>query len=126
MPFGDGTGPEEMGPMTGRGAGYCAGYEHPGYANMAHCGRRHRRFWSRGRRGFGRGMGMHHSWGYEGYWVPAGPGYGPMGPEAGFESRPSHKEMLENRANALRQELEAIEADLADMNEGSAEGSVKE
>ncbi|NLG67487.1 MAG: DUF5320 domain-containing protein, partial [Actinobacteria bacterium] len=25
MPRGDGTGPEGMGPMTGRGAGYCAG-----------------------------------------------------------------------------------------------------
>ena len=26
MPGGDGTGPMGMGPMTGRGAGYCAGY----------------------------------------------------------------------------------------------------
>ena len=26
MPFGDGTGPLGLGPMTGRGAGYCAGY----------------------------------------------------------------------------------------------------
>ena len=33
MPRGDGTGPAGMGPMTGRGAGYCAGYGHPGFAN---------------------------------------------------------------------------------------------
>lgn len=33
MPGGDGTGPMGMGPMTGRGAGYCAGFEVPGYAN---------------------------------------------------------------------------------------------
>jgi len=33
MPRGDGTGPMGMGPMTGRAAGYCAGYGVPGYAN---------------------------------------------------------------------------------------------
>ena len=31
MPFGDGTGPAGMGPMTGRAAGFCAGYPVPGY-----------------------------------------------------------------------------------------------
>jgi len=33
MPFGDGTGPAGMGPMTGRVAGYCAGFPVPGYMN---------------------------------------------------------------------------------------------
>ena len=33
MPSGDGTGPAGMGPMTGRAAGFCAGYPAPGYAN---------------------------------------------------------------------------------------------
>lgn len=33
MPRGDGTGPAGLGPMTGRAAGYCAGYGVPGYAN---------------------------------------------------------------------------------------------
>jgi len=33
MPRGDGTGPAGMGPMTGRAAGYCAGYGMPGYVN---------------------------------------------------------------------------------------------
>ncbi len=33
MPVGDGTGPFGLGPMTGRAAGYCAGYPMPGYAN---------------------------------------------------------------------------------------------
>ena len=32
MPRGDGTGPAGLGPMTGRGLGYCAGYSRPGYA----------------------------------------------------------------------------------------------
>jgi len=33
MPLGDGTGPAGMGPMTGRAAGYCAGYSVPGFMN---------------------------------------------------------------------------------------------
>ena len=33
MPGGDRTGPAGMGPMTGRAAGYCAGYPVPGYMN---------------------------------------------------------------------------------------------
>jgi hypothetical protein len=33
MPGGDGTGPMGWGPRSGRGAGYCAGYNRPGYAN---------------------------------------------------------------------------------------------
>jgi hypothetical protein len=35
MPFGDGTGPAGAGPMTGRAAGFCAGYPVPGYMNPA-------------------------------------------------------------------------------------------
>jgi hypothetical protein len=31
MPRGDGTGPMGMGPMTGRGFGFCAGYAYPGF-----------------------------------------------------------------------------------------------
>ncbi|MFW6055865.1 MAG: DUF5320 domain-containing protein [Chloroflexota bacterium] len=31
MPWGDGTGPAGMGPMTGRGVGYCSGYGAPGF-----------------------------------------------------------------------------------------------
>ena len=58
MPGGDGTGPGGMGPMTGRAAGYCAGYPVPGYMNAT--GGRGFGF-GRGR-GFGRGLG----WGFRG------------------------------------------------------------
>ena len=34
MPGGDRTGPMGRGPMTGRGAGYCAGFGMPGYMNF--------------------------------------------------------------------------------------------
>lgn len=33
MPGGDRTGPMGLGPMTGRAAGICAGYQNPGFAN---------------------------------------------------------------------------------------------
>lgn len=33
MPRGDRTGPTGAGPRTGRGAGYCAGYDNPGSIN---------------------------------------------------------------------------------------------
>ncbi len=45
MPGGDRTGPLGMGPMTGRAAGYCAGYPVPGFVNAP------------GLRGFGGGRG---------------------------------------------------------------------
>ncbi|HNR33506.1 MAG TPA: DUF5320 domain-containing protein, partial [Candidatus Hydrogenedentes bacterium] len=50
MPGGDRTGPLGAGPMTGRGAGRCAGFDMPGYANPVPG----RGFWGRG---FGRGGG---------------------------------------------------------------------
>jgi len=45
MPGGNGTGPMGMGSMTGRAAGFCAGFGTPGYANAP------------ARRGFGVGYG---------------------------------------------------------------------
>ena len=74
MPRGDGTGPAGMGPMTGRAAGFCAGYSVPGFMNPVGG----RGFWGRGRgggwgRGFGRGFGRaragfgYPAWGAAGY-----------------------------------------------------------
>ena len=53
MPFGDGTGPLGLGPMTGRGAGYCTGYNMPGYLNPIPG----RGYFGWGRGWFGRGRG---------------------------------------------------------------------
>lgn len=55
MPRGDRTGPAGMGPMTGRGAGFCAGYGTAGYMNNAGTYGGGRGFG--GRRGFGRCFG---------------------------------------------------------------------
>jgi hypothetical protein len=66
MPRGDRTGPMGMGPMTGRGAGFCAGYNVPGFMNAVP-GRGGMGF-GRGRgRGCGVGMGWRHGWGFQGF-----------------------------------------------------------
>ncbi len=80
MPGGDRTGPGGMGPMTGRAAGYCAGYPAPGYANPI-LGRGYGFGFGRG---FGRGGGgwgrrnMFYATGLTG-WQRAGYGYPSMG-----------------------------------------------
>ncbi|MEF8833075.1 MAG: DUF5320 domain-containing protein, partial [Candidatus Thermoplasmatota archaeon] len=52
MPRGDGTGPEGLGPATGRGLGYCTGHASPGFTKAGGRGL------ARGRgRGIGRGLG---------------------------------------------------------------------
>jgi hypothetical protein len=65
MPFGDGTGPMGLGPMTGRGAGFCAGFGMPGFTNLIP-----------GRR-FGFGWGMPYGYPYPG-------GYGAATPYMGY------------------------------------------
>ncbi len=66
MPRGDGTGPAGMGPMTGRAAGYCAGYSVPGYMNP---------MGGRGFGAFGRGRGGG-GWGRRNWFYASGlPGW---------------------------------------------------
>ena len=77
MPRGNGTGPMGMGPMTGRRAGFCAGYPVPGFMNPIG-GRLGLRF-GRGRgMGMGRGMGRRPfygmPYGQAGYGMPYGQG----------------------------------------------------
>lgn len=92
MPRLDGTGPMGQGPMTGWGAGYCAG---PADVPPA------RGFFGRGlRRGGGRGFG---------FW---GAGYGPVAP--GSYDPEAEKRFLNNRADALSAELERVKRLLKD------------
>jgi len=55
MPGGDRTGPMGMGPMTGRGAGYCGGSPAPGFMNRGFGG-------GFGGGWFGRGRGGGRGW----------------------------------------------------------------
>lgn len=105
MPGGDGTGPMGMGSMTGRAAGFCAGYGVPGFANPV--GGRGREFWGRGRgggwgRGRGFGFGMGQPW-----QAPMGPVYGPAAPVA-----PTREQEMET----LKQQASYFQGALADIN----------
>ena len=76
MPRGDGTGPAGAGPMTGRAAGFCVGYQAPGYANPVG-GRGMGMGWGRGG-GWGRGAGR--GWGRRNQYYATGlPGFAQAG-----------------------------------------------
>lgn len=121
MPRGDGTGPIGMGPMTGRGAGYCVGYVAPGAANPAF-GRGFGMGFGRGR-GWGRGFGGG-GWGRCNWFNAAGvPGWmGSGGYAAPFQApdAETEKQALKSQADAVRSELEAIDKRLAELEAGAA------
>lgn len=71
MPGGDGTGPMGFGPMTGRAAGYCAGYPVPGFMNPIPG----RGAWGRGYAPYGAPSGAA-PYAPPGYAAPYGAGYG--------------------------------------------------
>ena len=74
MPRGDRTGPTGAGPMTGRGAGTCAGFAAPGITNFGRgrgCGMGFGRGGSFGR-GAGRGLGRGWGWPMAGAVAPTG------------------------------------------------------
>ena len=111
MPGGDRTGPMGMGPMTGRAAGYCAGYSLPGYANLVPG--RGRGFGSGLGRGLGRGRGWGRGFGFRGAAYAYGnPYYGDpylAAPYYGPEANPQQEaQMLKEQAKAMQDEISAI------------------
>ncbi len=133
MPFGDGTGPVGLGPMTGRAAGYCAGYSVPGYMNPV----AGRGFWGLSR-GFGRGGGRGRGWrnwyyatGLPG-WARAGslpawgaPPYAPYGagaaplaygaPYAPQVTREQELDFLKGQAEYLEDALEGVRKQMQEV-----------
>ncbi len=122
MPRGDGTGPGGMGPMTGRAAGYCAGYSTPGFAS------------SWGGRGMGYGFGRGAGWGRRGMgrgWGGYGTAYAPpIYPGsmtglygAGLPQMDSETQLLalRNQANQLTEALSRIEEQIEALKEREAE-----
>ncbi len=120
MPGGDGTGPAGLGSMTGRAAGYCAGYGAPGFMT----GMPGREF-GRWPRGGGRYGGRNRfygtaltDWQRPAYSYPGGP-YGmpyeePLSPSLNKEEElnvlKGQAENLENTLNGIRKRIEKIEA----------------
>jgi len=106
MPRGNGTGPAGMGPMTGRAAGFCAGYSMPGYANQTGG----RGYWGRGR-SMGRGQGF--GWAKAGYgwpgWGAAAYTYFNAGaPVASGITAQQELESLKQQAEYLKESLDEI------------------
>lgn len=101
MPGGDGTGPAGMGPMTGRGAGYCAGYSAPGFANPA----------------FGRGLGFGFRGGRGGRWIAPYAGYGVpyTRPYGAVPTRQQEMDALKGQAEYLEDTLEGIKKRIAEL-----------
>jgi len=116
MPYGDGTGPMGRGPMTGRAAGYCAGYGLPGYASAIGGG------------GMGARMGWGGGWG-RGWrwrnWYYGAPDWAPLSyvPPLGYApyamppTREQQAELLSTQAKALQQELDAINRRLEELEQ---------
>jgi hypothetical protein len=117
MPAGDGTGPAGMGPMTGRAAGYCAGYAFPGYSNPLPG----RGFgWGfGGGRGFWGGRGWRHRYYATGLpgWIRFGGYRAPYAyPGTYYKPDPEmEKQALKTQANALQSELDAINKRLGEL-----------
>lgn len=95
-----------MGPMTGRGAGFCGGYDAPGYASGPGYGRGF----------FGRGRGV----GGRGGWFGGGRGHrhwfyatGIPGWFRGGWATPWSEATPDAEKQYLRSEVEAMEAELA-------------
>jgi len=124
MPRGDGMGPQGMGPMTGRGAGYCAGYATPGYANpwVGGAGYGYGRGAGRGRgMGWGRGYGPAHGYGYVAPVYPAVPANPWMGPVRAPMDNVDQLAFLRDQAEQLGHTLSRIEQQIRALEEKESE-----
>ncbi len=110
MPRGDGTGPAGAGAMSGRAAGFCAGYQTPGFANQsAGFGGgfgRGRGFFGRPRLGLGRRWGA-----WDGSFIA--PQMAPV------QNGEDEMQVLKNHAAALRNQLDAVEKRLDEIGKES-------
>lgn len=122
MPRGDRTGPGGTGPMTGRAAGFCAGYSVPGFMNPVG---------TRGYWGWGCGRGPRHwyhatdlpGWArapmdYPAWGGPVGaymPAAGPFGPtitaEQELDALKKQAEYFRDELGQINKRIEQLEAE---------------
>ncbi len=113
MPRGDGTGPQGLGPMTGGGFGYCAGYGVSGFADPIRRGLGRGTAWGRGGGG-GRGLAFRRG----------GSGFAP--PYAGFvppvagaypAAAPDEETVLKSHVSVLEEQLAAVKGRLQELED---------
>jgi hypothetical protein len=111
MPGGDGTGPAGMGPMTGRAAGFCAGYPTAGYMNP---------IGGRGYWGWGRGQGG--GWGRRNWYHATGLPFWARGPQGfiGAANPEQERESLKQQSQYLQDSLDAINRRIEDLEKERA------
>ena len=98
MPRGNGTGPMGAGPGTGRGMGYCSGYDRPGFANPA----------PGFRSGFGfGGAGMGRGWRHR-FYATGVPGWAALTPEQETADLKAQADLLKAQLDAIQKRIEEI------------------
>lgn len=107
MPRGDQTGPRGMGPRSGRAAGYCVGYNSPGFMNPRPRG--------------GMGMGYARGCGFRGgqFWNAPAPAWARTGayPEDyGYPRPEDEREMLRQQTQLLERELQMMQERLKELD----------
>jgi hypothetical protein len=102
MPFRDGTGPRGNGPMTGRGAGFCAGYATPGYMMNSGFGQGFGRGGGRGRRNWFYATGMPG-------WMRAAQGMPAFGGIMNPSATKDEKAMLKEQAEFMKKQIDEIQ-----------------
>jgi len=105
MAYGDGTGPNGAGPMTGRGAGFCAGFNVPGSMNFQFGGGNRFSGCGRGRGGAGFGCGFRSSSGIGRQRLA---GMQNFENSYGIQNADTEKNYLKSEAEFLKQSLEAV------------------
>jgi len=104
MPQGDGTGPAGQGSMTGRGMGFCAGFNVPGFMSGG---------FGRGMgRGFGRGRGRGFAWRARAMQVMPIQQVQPT-----VITGKQEKQFLEQELTVLKEEMKEIEERLKEIKE---------
>jgi hypothetical protein len=106
MPGGDRTGPRGYGEMTGRRAGYCAGYDRPGYENSF---RRSRRGTTGGFSRSGGGHGWRHWFHATGLPRWARAGAVPSGPEQELPGLKNEAQYLKRQLDSIHRRIEELE-----------------
>lgn len=111
MPGGNRTGPDGLGPRTGRRFGFCSGYDSPGFTKGV----------PRGGAGTGRGYGRGFGRGFGRQVRPRGFGRGPdpyvQEQEPTALSKEEQRNMLKDELDQIRSEKAEIEKRLKDLGE---------